>query len=775
MSLASVPAAGLIRPNDTSITFQPNAVGTGATDETTATIEGVNGDTFTLTVGGLPTDWNNKTIRVSINWGLVADDYDLFVHSGSNAGALVDSSAGGFPETSEVCQISPSKTGVGVYTIHTTYFVNVPLVDQPVGKVEVVRNQTPTYATGGMTFSPNHPDYAPANNTDGEPSSRTDSQGNHYVCGIRGFPAGCDLWYYDLRPNSPTYDPYMRNPQYRGIIDGLSGSNDIEAGGDGGGDIDLAMSPDPQGPNNVPTLAYASLIAANISTGNSTNTGQTFNRNPAGNSTGGISADDRQWLEFANNTDVYMIYRTFEGAVSQIQKSSDGGVTYGVARTAGMIGQVGGITVDRNDGTVYVSGSTGRVAVGLKDPTVGEPITYQSYQACNDPNGVGHLFFVIKCASDGTVYGSYSNDKDIFLIYSKDHGRTWSPPMRVDNGPSCTTCVFPTICVSPTNPDTVGVGWYATTSAVNDDSANWNVFYAEVKHATSNNPFIRQVQVSDHIIHGGNISEQGFGGNANRNLLDYFQISYDPKGAVVVGYADDHNDYNGNCYSTRQISGESVNGGKVPKPVEGQQLPPKPSQLSPDGAQVVDAPNDVSAGLIVSAPISLPEDIVSIRFSNETASSGDKIIVATLKMSSLQNLLPTMKWEANFAANAPFGGINGTNIYSNAVSDRGDQFFVTATVGNDGTMSYQFGTTVRDADGGLTETVRGTADSGSVDATNNTITIKVAASKLNAFVTHGPPIAAGTVLAGLRGKASGPASGDGLSDTTYGGTEYKIQ
>jgi len=218
-----------------------------------------------------------------------------------------------------------------------------------------------------------------------------------------------------------------------------------------------------------------------------------------------------------------------------------------------------------------------------------------------------------------------------------------------------------------------------------------------------------------------------------------------------------------------------VNGGKVPKPVEGAQLPPKPAQLSPDGAQVVDAPNDVANGIVVVAPLSDPLDIVSIRYGNST-SGADKIISATMKLSTLANILPGSTWSMNFTANAPFGGINGTNLYSNAASDRGDQFFVRATVGNDGTtMTYEFGTTVRGADGGLTNTVQGTADGGSVDLTTNTVTVRVAASKLNPFVTHGPPIAAGTVLAGLRGTSSGPVSGALRSDSAYGGTEYKIQ
>src|SRR5947208_15597847 len=93
-----------------------------------------------------------------------------------------------------------------------------------------------------------------------------------------------------------------------------------------------------------------------------------------------------------------------------------------------------------------------------------------------------------------------------------------------------------------------------TTGAANDDNANWNVFYAQSFNATADNPTFRQAKISDHFIHGSNISEGGTLGNANRNLLDYFQVSFDPTGAAVVAYTDDHNDYDGHTYIARQIS-----------------------------------------------------------------------------------------------------------------------------------------------------------------------------------------------------------------------------
>ena len=60
-------------------------------------------------------------------------------------------------------------------------------------------------------------------------------------------------------------------------------------------------------PNAPPVLAYSSLVAANVSTGKSDESRQTFQLNPAGNVTGGVPIDDRQWLEFHGKNSVYLL------------------------------------------------------------------------------------------------------------------------------------------------------------------------------------------------------------------------------------------------------------------------------------------------------------------------------------------------------------------------------------------------------------------------------------------------------------------------------------
>src|SRR5207253_6395309 len=138
-----------------------------------------------------------------------------------------------------------------------------------------------------------------------------------------------------------------------------------------------------------------------------------------------------------------------------------------------------------------------------------------------------------------------------------------------------------------------------------------------------------------HIIHGSNISTGGTLGTANRNLLDYFQISFDSTGAAILDYTDDHNDFTGHTFVTRQIAGPSINGTgatMVPAPVEGTSSftgPPYPDPLTvppgPNGEQVMDFRDDVADGLLVVTPTDDQLDILSIKYSCEGAT--DPIIV----------------------------------------------------------------------------------------------------------------------------------------------------
>ncbi|MFL6513679.1 MAG: hypothetical protein ACJ8M1_01505 [Chthoniobacterales bacterium] len=702
--------------------------------------------------------------------------------------------------------------------------------------------RTATYIRGGVTFSANSPLKCPTSTQDGEPSSRVDQQGNYYIMPIRGVPAGVDLFYFDLRSNSTTFDPNMRVPVYRGQPDAPTtdaGQNALAAGALGGGDIDLAIgfgnypgdagvpgaTPIPAvGAQPNPVMAYASLLAANVTVGRSLDRGQTFQFNGAGNIVAGVPVNDRQWMGFIGNQNVYLVYRNFAQGIAFVQQSNDGGLVYGPALPAGGISfpQTGALDVDQQNGIVYVSSNDGHVAVGDPSngavPVGGAPTTYTVHSAV--PAGVdsANIFFPIRVASDNgsnpggaaTVYGVYSDGHDIYLVSSADKGQTWAAPVRVNDAGDTLekTNLMPWLAAGPT-PGTVGVAWYATDNAANDDNANWRLFYAFGTAANSSNPTFQLVQASDHAIHTGNISTKGLvvgGQSPNRNLIDYFQINFDPAGAAVIGFTDDHIDFRGHTYVTRQISGPTATGVALPNLVNGTApepgtLPaqpfatpgtlgtggspaPQPMQPGPNGEQVTDFPQDQSSGLVAVAPANSPVDILTIKYQSQDSNTGF-YITGTMKVSDLTAMPNLTVWRMYFSANAPDTGIVGPpgNQFSKGMADRGDMFFIDAETDAAGTLSFKWGTTTRNFDGSTTDTVRGAATHGFINKAAGLISVRMSVNALNSFLDSihnndaSKHIIAGSVLCGLRGRAQQQnASGENvtLSDLTRGGTEFKI-
>lgn len=806
---AADPASGSVGPTiNSTVTFTGNATAGGAPDGESDCQDGINCDTFELTITGDPADYVGKLVAIRIDWTLPTNDYDLVIHKGTIDGPVLASSGNGPPLTYEKAAIRPSDHGTGKYIVHVIYFAVVPQADQYHGSATTVTE--PAVRTGNyikssseIAFSPNLTVKAPVARRDGEPSSRTDFKGNFYASGIRGVPAGIDLWYFDLNPQSPTYDPLMRNPIYRGQPDSFTSTDAADLGADGGGDVDLAVGFNTPSGQTDPTLAFSSLVLANVSTGNSTDRAQTYNHNPAGN-VNGAPVNDRQWQEFFDDHIEFLTYRTFDPVFGVVQRSTDGGLTYENGTVVGGVAQNGGIDVNHQDGTVYVSYNDGRVAVGKPATPGAAPASYTLVQAVDHPNGVGHLFCIVKVAEDGTphgtVYVAFGDGKNIFLAHSTDEGDHWSTPVRVSDLPGG-TCLFPAMETGP-SPGSVALAWYgAPNQPFNNDACDWRVYFSQTFNATADSPTFTQVQASDHIIHASNISEGGLNGSANRNLLDYFQISFDPDGAAVIAYTDDHNDFSGHTYVTRQITGPSIKGGVValPTAIPLPSRPPgdaaPPPQPGPSGEQVTDFAQDAANGSTlarVNAPN--PADILSIKYTSSV--SGERLLLtATMTLSALPALPPNATYRMTFSANAPDATLSRTGDNTNGVSDRGDQFFFAVTTNQSGTPTFRYGTAVRNSDGSITYTNAsptptpspapsatptpspsptpvGVADGGSFDPATNSVSVTVNVERLNDILRalgH-QPIQTGSVLVGLRGTASAAQS----SDETRGGTVFVV-
>ncbi|HEX2712457.1 MAG TPA: hypothetical protein VHM88_09575, partial [Candidatus Acidoferrales bacterium] len=500
---AAAPSSGTLSKNGGPLSWTgfagPGAAPTGEAE----CVEGVNCDTFVLKLA--PGDYTGIRVRYFVSWSISANDYDVYVHAGSNSGTLLDSATGSAPETSEAGTFDINavvQAGVNdTYTIHVVYFLVGPadpyqgslsLESIPVNAPRVAK-----YVSGAkirLRFSRNRTLFAHGTHRDLEPSARVDFQGNAFVGAIRGLSAGDDLWRFDLNPLSSTYDPFLRaaaatldnngnivNPSYKGQPDGISLRPAADTGGDGGGDMDMAVASQ-AAPGRPPTLALASLVAANISVQQSTTRGDTYTKDPAGNVT--VVEDDRPWLEALGANTVYLAYRELAGfqitAHFYVNRSDDGGLTYGPAVLASTGGNTtADISVDQNDGTVYfchqgpgAQNNQVQIAVGhpraaLLPPTEADYTTYVA--ATGKQSNIAFLFPVCKVAADGTVYVTYSDGgTNIFLTHSLDQGKTWAQPVRVSNLRAPSSSLFPWMTTGAQH-GSVGIAWYGVEGPDSED------------------------------------------------------------------------------------------------------------------------------------------------------------------------------------------------------------------------------------------------------------------------------------------------------------------
>ncbi|HEY3216276.1 MAG TPA: FlgD immunoglobulin-like domain containing protein [Candidatus Eisenbacteria bacterium] len=721
-------------------------------------VEDVSCDTVHIELQ--PGDYTGKRILVSIDWTILSNDWDLFVFRDYIDGPVVGSSHDFVPQNREAVPITIDAvlTQPRVYAAHVVgaEFVAPEQVRGTVRVEPAMQQRTATRIyDGAFQFSASTTMSAPGSSRDCEPSLRVDTRGNCYVGGIRGVPGGVDLWRFDLDPASAAFDPEMRNPFYLGQPDAFA-DNDTTGGRDGGGDIDIATSFPASA--QVPVVTIVSLAAANISSAVSTDRGNNFALSPA---VANVPADDRQWIEADGPNNVYLMYRApIPGDALLVQKSTDHGANYGTAVLVSPTGTTPGyIDVDHTDGTVYVAHMSG-VALLVSRSTDGGA-TWTSHTADNSTSH-GNLFDTVKVGDDGAVYVCWSDGQSVYLAHSSDHAATWSPAVKV-SGDESPIAIFPWLEAGSAG--RVAVVWYGSNVASNTNATDWRCWAAVTTDARAASPTFYLSEVGGHVIHASNLSLSGLtipvvDEEPNRNLCDYFQVAIDPLGACVVAFTDDHNDFDGQTYTARQLGGPSLyasaNGGTGVLPPF---TPTPPPAQDPALPEVPDFLHDATQNGLQVIPADSPFDILSIDYDCAVV-NGEPALVARMKVSDLTAPPAGMYWRVNFAANAP-----------GPVADRGDQFYLRAAMDSPGaTLTY--GTAVRDTSGSLAYTERGAA-AGELDAANQEVVMRVPLSALNAYVTHGPPVQAGSVLVGLRGQ-TGTMQQSTTRDETRGGGSYKV-
>ena len=155
--------------------------------------------------------------------------------------------------------------------------------------------------------------------------------------------------------------------------------------------------------------------------------------------------------------------------------------------------------------------------------------------------------------SAGTVYVVFDSTRDgapgdhfhQYYVYSKDHGATWSAPVKVDTlGLPNGAAVYAT--GAAVSPGVIDIAWYQSdTGTPSDDTSVWTPYFAQVTAADTAHPTIKAVQaVTTHPNHRGGICLQGIlcgigPGSSDRSLADFFMLAVNPVTHLAeIAYAD---------------------------------------------------------------------------------------------------------------------------------------------------------------------------------------------------------------------------------------------
>ena len=153
----------------------------------------------------------------------------------------------------------------------------------------------------------------------------------------------------------------------------------------------------------------------------------------------------------------------------------------------------------------------------------------------------------------GTVYvvynstiGQTGDHFHQYYVYSKDHGKHWSKPVRLDKlGHNKGAAIYATADAGRRG--VLDVAWYQSnngTPSSTSTNVTWAPHFAAVTRADSAHPRITEQALSGLPNHRGGICLQGIlcgvgPGSGDRSLLDYFQVVINPKtGLAGIAYSD---------------------------------------------------------------------------------------------------------------------------------------------------------------------------------------------------------------------------------------------
>ncbi len=505
----------------------------------------------------------SATLSFEVVWDPAGISNDLALSVQNAAGEEVGSSDGGAP--AETVTLTDLESGT--YTALLCGFTNE--TPQPYeGTITVATaalpGPVPPTVDRGLEFGASL--VTDPQRSQGESAAFADRSGVLYSCGTNGASNGTDHGSVSV-DGGETWRPLGTAP--------TAETGTLQGGGDCA--IGTGQDLNAEGKRQLAFIGLGPLTG--FSTFSSPDNGRTLQRSPDQDGlaqTNQTSLVDRQWLTFTDDRTVFLNYNaalisaTAQGQV--IQKSTDGGLTYGPQYSAstdgGRLGQIRAIKegvvpgVPADNDVVYFPYSAGtkvKLAMSLDggdtfsqclavdagiDPTAGFVaadhdqagniyVTYTEKGGGRDTYLVAlRAADVAKCKGPNPVEASAENNVD----------PGFTKKIRI-NREGVETTVMPWVAAGGL-PGRVAVSYYGTPSVGNPDDAGfkatWNVYVNQTLDAFAADPQVDQVRATSHPNHYDSICLNGLQCTidmADRSLVDYFTMEYDPvTGRLLVVY-----------------------------------------------------------------------------------------------------------------------------------------------------------------------------------------------------------------------------------------------
>ena len=514
-------------------------------------------DDYVLTVSGLTAATTaSKYIRVEVRWPEVGEaQMDLYVFTGPTAtGSPLATSLGNQTYVDPDVVLIPAVNGT--YTLRVVPFLSH--ASTITGTVNLVPFPAVAPVTPGTapSFS-NHISPSALGNSAGEPSIGVDwlpkvpslKHDKVNTGGVTFFTAGTRqlrvsfddafypptaLWEDKAAPVQTGLDPIGFVDRQTGRVFGLElaagDSNAAYSDDDGTTWQDFVAGGQPAGPDH-----------------------ETFG--------GGPYADDINAVPpvippphplYANA--IYYCSQNIAGG-AECSRSDDGGLTFGpgvdIFNPTECYGGIHGHVKVGPDGTVYVPNSSCSAGTGSQGTAVSRDngLTWTDYTV---PGSVGSGDPSIGIGSDNTVYLGYVNgDNRPHVAVSTDHGMTWTNDWEVGTPVGCPpgdqyaacrikSAVFPVVVAG--DGDRASFGFLGSTTGGNfQDLASfqgiWD-FYVATTYDRGAHWVTVNATAGDPVQKGAICLAGILCSSANRNLLDFNDITVDSEGRSLGAYAD---------------------------------------------------------------------------------------------------------------------------------------------------------------------------------------------------------------------------------------------